>query len=135
MSVEDVVKSFAEPFFHLNIGSEKEKVKKSKMLGLLLIDTNAEIRSVFYKKTQIVDSEYMEILKNLLPLLSTQELCWRYKHMIGLIINNIGGFIPLGTNNNISNDEVDNKIVLEWIVTYITAALLAPPSSHNSIHS
>ncbi|WP_299742304.1 TetR/AcrR family transcriptional regulator [Rossellomorea sp. y25] len=110
--VSDIVEAFTTPFFLLYSNKADRKVKTA-ILGRLLIDTQAETRETFYQNTREIDAAYLEALKKRLPELSEEELYWRYRNMIGLIIHNLGKFIDLpdGNSSSLSDRELISRIV------------------------
>jgi AcrR family transcriptional regulator len=110
--VSDIVEAFTAPFFLLYSNKEDRKIKTA-ILGNLLIDTQAETRESFYQNTREIDSAYLKALKDCLPEISEEELYWRYRNMIGLIIHNLGKFIDLpdGNSSSLSDEELITRIV------------------------
>lgn len=123
LMIQDIVEAFVEPFFQ---GEDAigEFESRSKLLGILLLDKSPEMREVFALKTTEVDEQYQATLKVLLPHLEADELEWRYKNMIGLIINNVSELLPLKEMETLEVKEKNEK-VMKWIIQFATAGLIS----------
>jgi AcrR family transcriptional regulator len=122
LSISRLIEAFTVPFFLLYSEKEDRKIK-TKILGKLLVDVNAETRETFYRCTRKTDAAFMEALKTLLPELPEDELNWRYRNMIGLIINNLGKYVELQDEE--SESLTDEKLIRR-IVHFCSAGLSAP---------
>lgn len=123
LMIQDIVEAFVEPFFQ---GEDAigEFESRSKLLGILLLDKSPEMREVFALKTTEVDEQYQATLKVLLPHLEADELEWRYKNMIGLIINNVSELLPLKEMETLEVKDKNEK-VMKWIIQFATAGLIS----------
>lgn len=122
LTVSRLIEAFTVPFFLLYSEKEDRKIK-TKILGKLLVDVNAETRETFYRCTRKTDAAFMEALKTLLPELPENELNWRYRNMIGLIINNLGKYVELQDDDSASLTDED---LIRRIVQFCSAGLSAP---------
>lgn len=121
--IQDIVEAFVEPFFQ-GEDAVGEFESRSKLLGILLLDKSPEMREIFALKTIEVDEQYQATFKVLLPHLEADELEWRYKNMIGLIINNVSELLPLKEMETLEVKEKNMK-VMRWIIQYATAGLMS----------
>ncbi|MBH0175691.1 TetR/AcrR family transcriptional regulator [Fictibacillus sp. 23RED33] len=121
-TIQELVAAFVQPFFRFE-EEEDEFESRSKLLGILLLDKSPEMREVFSLKTIEVDEQYQTTFQVLLPHLEADELEWRYKNMIGLIINNVSELLPLKELETLEMKE-KNERVMKWIIQFATAGLI-----------
>jgi Tetracyclin repressor-like, C-terminal domain len=121
--VEELVEAFIAPYFdRLPSKSEVRGRTVSRLVGRILGDPAEEIRKVGVKGREVRD-RYLLAFAKALPNVMQEELWWRMRSMIGVVVVHRIGLHeevgPLGMT-----DESD-ETVLEWTVSFLSAALRA----------
>jgi AcrR family transcriptional regulator len=125
--VEELVEAFIAPYFdRLPRKSEARGRTVSRLVGRILGDPAEEIRKVAVEGGEVRD-RYLVAFRKALPKVTQEELWWRMRSMIGVVVvHRIGLHEEVGPLGMI--DESD-ETVLEWTVSFLSAALRTPSAN------
>lgn len=125
--VEELVRAFIAPYFdRLPRKGEARGRTVSRLVGRILGDPTEEMRKVTVEGTEIRD-RYLVAFGKALPNVSQEELWWRVLSMIGVVVVHRIGLHEEGRPPGMPDD--DDETVLEWTVSFLSAALRAPSAN------
>lgn len=125
--IEELVEAFITPYFdRLPRKSEARGKTVSKLVGRILGDPAEEIRKVAVEGGEVRD-RYLMAFSQALPSVTQEELWWRMRSMIGVVVvHRIGLYEKVGPPEMTDDDD---ETVLEWTVSFLSAALRAPSAN------
>lgn len=125
--VEQLVEAFITPYFdQLPRKSEARGRTVSRLVGRILGDPAEEIRKVAVEGGEVRD-RYLVAFGKALPTVTQEELWWRMRSMIGVVVvHRIGLYEEVGPPGMTDDDD---ETVLEWTVSFLSAALSAPSAN------
>ena len=120
--LEDVLRAFIEPHIHMRqVAGDKVRIIMKLMVQL---DDNTIKSQVMHESSMIeVHHHYMNVLHKILPDLSPPELHWRFKFILG----SLHAFM-VEHHAPFQRDEISDEEIINCILTFLMAGLLAPPS-------
>lgn len=120
-SVEALLEAFAFPVFDL-FGNERGRVL-ARLLSRTLGEPHEDIRHIVIEEVEAVEHVYLEAFQQALPHLSRDELWWRFRSTIGVLVAQLSGLLT----NPQALHQVDYKHSSRaWTITFLAAALRAP---------
>lgn len=125
--IEELVEAFIAPYFdRLPRKSEARGRTVSRLVGRILGDPAEEIRKVAVEGGEVRD-RYLVAFGKTLPNVTREELWWRMRSMIGVVVvHRIGLHEEVGPPGMPDDNE---DTTLKWTVSFLSAALRAP-SAH-----
>lgn len=125
--VEELVEAFIAPYFdQLPRKSEVRGRTVSRLVGRILGDPAEEIRKVAVEGGEVRD-RYLLAFGKALPTVTQEELWWRMRSMIGVVVvHRIGLHEEVGPPG-LADD--NDETVLTWTVSFLSAALRAPSAN------
>ena len=125
--IEELVEAFITPYFdRLPRKSEARGKTVSRLVGRILGDPAEEIRKVAVEGGEVRD-RYLVAFGRALPSVTQEELWWRMRSMIGVVVvHRIGLYEEVGPPGMTRDDD---ETVLEWTVSFLSAALRAPSAN------
>ena len=111
-----------EPHIHMRqVAGDKVRIIMKLMVQL---DDNTIKSQVMHESSMIeVHHHYMNVLHKILPDLSPPELHWRFKFILG----SLHAFM-VEHHAPFQRDEISDEEIINCILTFLMAGLLAPPS-------
>lgn len=131
-SVEELLDAYVSPMFELltrDGGGDNRLL--ARLLFRILSDPGRETQRIAISEVKEVDERYLRAFGQVLPHLPPEELWWRFKSMVGMVVFHRAEMLseewPSETPPGSATDEH------VWTVTFLTAALRAPASSPRAV--
>lgn len=127
--LEEVLRAFVEPHIHMKQVDRNQA--KTIMKLMVQLDDNS-VKSQLMHNSSMFDAlhRYLNILHKILPMLSMAELQWRFKFMFGSI-HVLMAEHSLPPDLPFQQHKFNNKEIIDCIITFLMAGMLAPPSIQN----
>ena len=127
--LEGIVRAFVEPHLRMTAESGPGGTVVMQLLGRLSRDPGRRIERILLKQYDPIWRRFSQAFRDALPHLSRQTIYWRYFYLLGTLyfLTSARQWLPSRTENLCHPDQVDE--VIESMVPFLVAALMAPESS------
>lgn len=121
--LRDLVETMVLPFFELS-DRDRERVQSvSQLMARLLSVRDSEVRSALEEKSREIEDRYARAMAEALPGLTDEELRWRYRSCIAVVIHDQTAPVPEAAS-------FTEDYQRERLISFIEAAMSASaPSS------
>lgn len=130
-TVADLVEAFVVPVLD-SVGTTTEEGRlRAKLVGRVLGDPTDESRRVVIAEASRAERPYLDAFAEVLPHLPGDELAWRYRSLIGVLVSTLVGTFdpPDGGAEHAARRPDAGDAGRRWLVTFLTAAMTAPAST------
>lgn len=124
-TVADLVEAFAGPLFDEMPGGDEGGARTSRLIMTIITDPAEEMRAWPGPAEDVVRDRYLVAFGRALPGLSPEELWFR---MRGILAVTAVDRVQVYQNPPASLSPVAGEAARRWAITYLTAAMSAPPT-------
>jgi AcrR family transcriptional regulator len=129
--LEAVLRAFIEPHIHMHkVAGDKVKIIMKLMVQF---EDEAEKLKLLHDPAMMnVFNRYISTLQSILPHLSSSEVLWRFKFMIGSM-HAIMLQHPMPPDSPFKNEKESTEDIINHVITFLKAGFLAPASTNSSV--
>lgn len=126
--VEELIEAFVSPVVGLLDHDGERGRFPARLLGRILGDPDGEIRRTVIEETEEVEGRYQQAFARTLTHLPEDELRWRFRSMIGVLVSHLSGALadPRPPKASLEATPEDGEASRHRMVTFLAAALRAP---------
>lgn len=124
-TVADLVEAFAGPLFDEMPGGDEGGARTSRLIVTIITDPAEEARTWTGPAEAAVRDRYLAAFERALPGLSPEELWFRIR---GILAVTAVDRVQVYQNPPASLSPVAGEAARRWAITYLTAAMSAPPT-------
>lgn len=122
--LEALLLAFLSPLADLLDSQQEHGRIIARLYAQVMSAPSAEIQQAVSDEVEIVNARFFQAIRQALPHLPPDELEWRFRSMIGVILAHLAGtLLPPQTSQEPMKPETINR---SWMMTFLAAALRAP---------
>lgn len=128
-AVDALLAAFVEPVYDVfDRDTERGRVL-ARLFGRVMGDPGAETRRIVIEEAGPVEGRYLRAFARALPGLPEEELAWRFRCLIGLLVSHQAGLLddPAGRAGAVGQERT-------WLRAVLRALLDAPPAGGGGQH-
>jgi AcrR family transcriptional regulator len=122
--LEALLLAFLSPLADL-LDSQQERGRViARLYAQVMSDPSDDIRKTVSEEVEMVNTRFFQAVREALPYLPPDELWWRFRSMIGVVLAHLAGTLlpPQAPEEPTKTEEINHR----WLITFLVAALRAP---------
>lgn len=123
--LEKLLKAFIEPMLRVQLESNEEKRIFLKLFEKAHSESE-EIKKIIISNFEKINVRFLKMFGKVMPELSREELFWRFKCIIGVVLASARQFPAMGLFKEQRSKTADISFHMERIIPFLVAGFLAP---------
>lgn len=132
-SVTELVEAFAAPLFDEMPADGEGAARTSRLIMTIIVDPAGEMRNWTSSIEDTVSHRYTAAFRHALPSLSPEELLFRMRGVLSVLAVDRVEFYDQSLSAGLS--PVTSEAGRRWAITFLAAAMSAPPTAFSSRRS